>query len=60
MKELSVEGEMTLHTDPCHRVYCAMCDLEACPIRCAPFGARPALTLEEAVQPDMPHRAPAA
>jgi hypothetical protein len=37
-----------------------MCDLEACPIRRAPFGGRPALTLEEAVQPDMPHRAPAA
>jgi cation diffusion facilitator family transporter len=60
IKEVGVEGEMTLHTDPCHRVYCAMCDLEACPIRRAPFGGRPALTLEEAVQPDMPHRAPAA
>lgn len=60
IKEVGVEGEMTLHTDPCHRVYCAMCDLEACPIRRAPFGERPALTLEEAVQPDMPHRAPAA
>jgi cation diffusion facilitator family transporter len=60
IKEMGVEGEMTLHTDPCHRIYCAMCDLEACPIRRAPFGGRPALTLEEAVQPDMPHRAPAA
>ena len=60
IKEVGVEGEMTLHTDPCHRVYCAMCDLEACPIRRAPFGGRPTLTLEEAVQPDMPHRAPAA
>lgn len=60
IKEMGVEGEMTLHTDPCHRVYCAMCDLEDCPIRRAPFGGRPTLTLEEAVQPDMPHRAPAA
>ena len=56
IKEVGVEGEMTLHTDPCHRVYCAMCDLEACPIRRAPFGGRPTLTLEEAVQPDMPQR----
>jgi cation diffusion facilitator family transporter len=60
IKEMGVEGEMTLHTDPCHRVYCAMCDLEACPIRRASFAGRPALTLEEAVQPDMPQQAPAA
>jgi cation diffusion facilitator family transporter len=55
VKELGVEGEMTLHTDPCHRVYCAMCDLDDCPVRREPFGGRPALTLEEAVQPDTPH-----
>jgi cation diffusion facilitator family transporter len=54
IKEMGVEGEMTLHTDPCHRVYCAMCDLDVCPVRRAPFGGRPRLTLEEAVQPDMP------
>jgi len=54
IKEVGVEGEMELHTDPCHRVYCAMCDLDACPVRREPFQARPALTLEEAVQPDMP------
>ncbi|MGH7349046.1 MAG: cation diffusion facilitator family transporter [Candidatus Rokuibacteriota bacterium] len=54
MKELGVEGEMTLHTDPCHRIYCAMCDLDGCPIRREPFRARPPLTLDEAVQPDMP------
>jgi cation diffusion facilitator family transporter len=56
IREMGVEGEMTLHTDPCHRVYCAMCDLEDCPIRREGFGGRPPLTLEEAVQPDMPHR----
>ena len=56
--DLGVEGEMVFHTDPCHRIYCATCDLEDCPIRREPFlGARP-LTLEEAVQPDMPHVAP--
>jgi cation diffusion facilitator family transporter len=56
--DLGVEGEMVFHTDPCHRIYCATCDLEDCPIRREPFlGAMP-LTLEEAVQPDMPHVAP--
>jgi len=54
IKEVGVEGEMTLHTDPCHRVYCRMCDLDDCPVRREGFGGRPPLTLEEAVQPDMP------
>jgi cation diffusion facilitator family transporter len=58
MKELSVEGEMTLHTDPCHRIYCRMCDLDDCPIRREPFTGRPPLTLDEAVQPDMPRGRP--
>lgn len=54
VKELGVEGEMTLHTDPCHHIYCAMCDLDDCPIRREAFRGRPPLTLDEAVQPDMP------
>jgi len=54
IKEVGVEGEMTLHTDPCHRIYCRMCDLDDCPVRREPFDGRPPLTLEEAVQPDMP------
>ena len=54
--ELGVEGELVFHTDPCHRVYCAMCDLDDCPVRREPFTGRPDLTLDEAVQPDMPHR----
>jgi len=58
MKELAAEGEMTLHTDPCHRIYCRMCDLDDCPIRREPFTGRPPLTLEEAVQPDMPRGRP--
>lgn len=57
MKELGAEGEMTLHTDPCHRIYCRMCDLDGCPIRREPFAGRPPLTLDEAVQPDMPRSA---
>jgi cation diffusion facilitator family transporter len=52
--EVGVEGELMFHTDPCHRIYCAMCDLADCPVRREPFEGRPALTLEEAVQPDMP------
>lgn len=57
MKDLGVEGEMTLHTDPCHRVYCRMCDLEDCPVRRDLFVGRPPLTVDEAVQPDMPRSA---
>jgi cation diffusion facilitator family transporter len=56
IKEVGVEGELVFHTDPCHRAYCAMCDLQDCGIRRHPFRARPPLTLEEAVQPDMPTR----
>jgi cation diffusion facilitator family transporter len=55
IKEVGVEGELSFHTDPCHRIYCAMCDLDDCPVRREPFVQRPDLTLEEAVQPDMPH-----
>ncbi|MEX2221123.1 MAG: cation diffusion facilitator family transporter [Candidatus Rokuibacteriota bacterium] len=54
MKEVGVEGVMELHTDPCRRYYCAMCDLDPCPIRRESFRGRPPLTLDEAVQPDMP------
>ena len=55
IRDLGVEGEMIFHTDPCHRAYCAMCELGDCPVRREPFVARPPLTLEEAVQPDMPN-----
>ncbi len=55
IRDLGVEGEMVFHTDPCHRIYCTMCDVDDCPIRREPFVGRPPLTLEEAVQPDMPH-----
>ena len=55
IEELGVAGELVFHTDPCHRIYCAMCDLDDCPVRREPFRGRPGLTLDEAVQPDMPH-----
>jgi len=57
IRKLGVDGELIFHTDPCHRAYCPMCDLDDCPVRREPFSARPPLTLEEAVQPDMPHPA---
>src|SRR5262245_7668788 len=49
IEELGVAGELIFHTDPCHRSYCGMCDLDACPVRRDPFLERPGLTLEEAV-----------
>jgi cation diffusion facilitator family transporter len=55
ISELGVEGELVFHTDPCHRIYCAMCDLDDCTIRREPYRDRPPLSLEEAVRPDMPH-----
>ncbi|MBI3028263.1 MAG: cation transporter [Candidatus Rokubacteria bacterium] len=57
IRALGVDGELIFHTDPCHRAYCPMCDLDDCPVRREPFRARPPLTLDEAVQPDMPHPA---
>jgi cation diffusion facilitator family transporter len=47
-----IEGEIIFHTDPCRRLYCARCDIAACPIRVEAFSSRPALTVEEIVQPD--------
>ena len=47
-----IEGEIVFHTDPCRRLYCARCDISACPIRVEAFRSRPALTAEEIVQPD--------
>ena len=60
MRELGAEGEMVFHTDPCHRIYCAVCDLTDCPIRREPYRGTIPMTLEEAVQPDLPRVAPGA
>src|SRR5262245_15286040 len=57
IKEVGVEGELSFHTDPCHHAYCEMCDLDDCPVRRQPFRGRRLITLEEAVQPDMPRPA---
>ena len=47
-----VEGEIVFHIDPCHRAYCRQCDVMDCPVRVAPFVARPPHTLDEAVRTD--------
>jgi cation diffusion facilitator family transporter len=54
MRDLGTDGELAFHIDPCHRAYCAMCDLDDCDVRREPFRGRPPLTVEEAIQPDMP------
>ena len=54
IREVAVDGEIVFHTDPCHRAYCAICDLPDCPVRREPFVARPPLTVDEVVQPDRP------
>ena len=60
MRDLGAEGEMVFHTDPCHRIYCAVCDLADCPIRREPYRGTIPMTLEEAVQPDLPRVVPGA
>ncbi len=52
IESCGIQGEIVFHTDPCRRLYCARCDIPACPIRVEPFKSRPALTVEEIVQPD--------
>jgi cation diffusion facilitator family transporter len=52
MSACGVEGEIAFHIDPCHRAYCVLCDVTDCPVRVAPFVARPPHTLDEAVRTD--------
>jgi cation diffusion facilitator family transporter len=52
MSACGVEGEIVFHIDPCHRAYCAQCDVMDCPVRMAPFVTRPPHTLDEAVRTD--------
>ena len=52
LESRTIEGEIAFHTDPCRRALCAVCDVDACPVREAPFVARPPLTVDEATQTD--------
>ena len=47
---LGLDGEIAFHIDPCHRQFCAGCEVDPCPIRIAPFVSRSWITIEEAVQ----------
>lgn len=50
--DLPGEGAVDFQTEPCERAWCAMCDLDACPVRLHPFVRLEPLTVDEAVAPD--------
>jgi cation diffusion facilitator family transporter len=52
VQSLDLDGEITLHATPCHRQFCARCEIADCPIRLLPFTGRPWIDLEDAVRPD--------
>jgi divalent metal cation (Fe/Co/Zn/Cd) transporter len=52
LREMPGEGDINFHTDPCHRAWCTMCDLEECSVRVQPFAGLRPLTVDEAVQTD--------
>lgn len=35
--EYEFDGEFAFHNDPCHRMYCAVCSVDKCPVRQEPF-----------------------
>jgi len=47
----SRDGELFFHLDPCRRTYCSRCPLADCPVRAAPFEAKPPVTRESIVGP---------
>ncbi len=51
IQEISLEGEMEFHVDPCRRAYCQTCDLPDCPVREEAFLHRPPLNLRELLSP---------
>ncbi|MBK8096789.1 MAG: cation transporter [Planctomycetes bacterium] len=58
LRQVALEGEITFHTDPCHRAYCERCDVEVCSVRAQPFLGRQPLTIDDAVRPDAPRLSP--
>jgi cation diffusion facilitator family transporter len=50
--DLGDEAGIDFHTDPCERMYCSKCNLEACSVRAQPFQGLSPLTVDEAVEPD--------
>lgn len=51
LNDIFPEGEMEFHVDPCRRLYCRSCDVQACPIRREAFVHRPPLSLVELMSP---------
>ncbi len=51
VKDIFLEGEIEFHIDPCRRMYCKSCEINACPIRKEAFVSRPPLSLEEMTSP---------
>jgi cation diffusion facilitator family transporter len=47
-----VPTEAVVHFDPCRPHECPRCAMPACPVRSAPFAARPSLTLGRATRVD--------
>lgn len=46
VRDYAFDGEIAFHLDPCKRLYCKMCTVEACPIRQSPFETRNPFTVE--------------
>jgi len=44
--DYAFDGEIAFHLDPCKRLYCKMCMVEACPIRQSPFEKRNPFTVD--------------
>lgn len=51
---LPFDGEIVFHLDPCRQLYCRACEIADCPIRREPFEARRPITVDEAVETDIP------
>jgi hypothetical protein len=54
INEYKFGGEMNFHVDPCHKKYCASCDLVNCAIRLKPFVKKIEPTVETLRSPDEP------
>jgi cation diffusion facilitator family transporter len=50
-RSLGVEGEIGFRVAPCHRQFCASCEVAPCPIRVQPFVSRSWIILDDAVRP---------
>jgi hypothetical protein len=51
LREAALEGELHTHVDPCLKAFCAMCDVDPCPLRQKPLSQPTRITLDQAVAP---------